>query len=42
VRVLITVASGFVGQHLTAALAALPDALDIVAATYGDEVPGLS
>ena len=38
---MITGASGFVGQHLTTALAALPDALDILAATYGDEAPGL-
>ena len=40
-RVLITGASGFVGRHLIAALAALPDAPQIVAGTYGEEVPGL-
>jgi len=40
-RVLITGASGFVGQHLVAALAALPDAPQIVAGTYGDETPDL-
>lgn len=41
-RILITGASGFVGRHLIAALAALPDAPEIVAGTYGDEAPGLS
>ena len=39
-RVLITGASGFVGQHLVAALAALPDAPQIVAGTYGEDAPG--
>ncbi len=40
-RVLITGASGFVGRHLLAALAALPDVPQIVAGTYGEEAPGL-
>ena len=40
-RVLITGASGFVGQHLVAALAALPDAPQIVAGTYGEDSLGL-
>jgi len=40
-RVLITGAGGFVGRHLIAALAALPDAPQIVAGTYGEEAPGL-
>lgn len=40
-RVLITGAGGFVGRHLIAALAALPDAPQIVAGTYGEEAQGL-
>src|SRR5208282_3131122 len=36
-RVLITGAGGFVGRHLIAALAALPEAPQIVAGTYGEE-----
>ena len=40
-RVLITGAGGFVGRHLIAALAALPDAPEIVAGTYGEEAPSL-
>jgi len=40
-RVLITGAGGFVGQHLVAALAALPDAPQIVAGTYGEDSLGL-
>jgi len=40
-RVLITGASGFVGRHLIAALASLPDKPDIVACTYGERASGL-
>ena len=40
-RVLITGAGGFVGRHLIAALAALPDAPEIVAGTYGEEASSL-
>ncbi len=40
-RVLITGAGGFVGRHLIAALAALPDAPQIVAGTYGEEASSL-
>jgi len=40
-RVLITGADGFVGRHLVAALAALPEAPEIVAGTYGEDAPGL-
>jgi GDP-4-dehydro-6-deoxy-D-mannose reductase len=36
-RVLITGANGFVGRHLIDALAASPDAPEIVAGTYGEE-----
>ena len=36
IRVLITGAGGFVGRHLIAALAALPDRPEIVAGTYGE------
>ena len=39
-RILITGANGFVGRHLVAALNALPNAPDIVAATYGEKAPG--
>jgi GDP-4-dehydro-6-deoxy-D-mannose reductase len=38
-RVLITGAGGFVGRHLIVALAALPDAPQIVAGTYGEDAP---
>ncbi len=41
-RVLITGAGGFVGRHLIAALAALPETPQIVAGTYGEEASGLS
>jgi len=41
-RVLITGAGGFVGRHLIAALAAQPDAPEIVAGTYGEDALGLS
>ncbi len=40
-RVLITGAGGFVGRHLIAALAAVPDAPQIVAGTYGEEASSL-
>ncbi len=40
-RVLITGAGGFVGRHLIAALAALPEAPQIVAGTYGEEASSL-
>jgi len=40
-RVLITGAGGFVGRHLIAALAALADAPEIVAGTYGEEASSL-
>ncbi len=40
-RVLITGAGGFVGRHLIAALAAWPDAPEIVAGTYGEEASSL-
>ncbi len=40
-RILITGANGFVGRHLIAALAALPDAPQIVAGTYGEEASRL-
>lgn len=40
-RVLITGAGGFVGRHLIAALAALPEPPQVVAGTYGEEAPGL-
>ena len=36
-RILITGANGFVGRYLIAALNALPDAPDIIAATYGEK-----
>lgn len=38
-RVLITGADGFVGRHLIAALAATPDAPEIIAGTYGEKPP---
>ncbi len=40
-RVLITDAGGFVGRHLIAALATLPDKPDIVAGTYGESASGI-
>ncbi len=40
-RILITGAGGFVGRHLIAALAALPEAPQIVAGTYGEEASSL-
>ncbi len=40
-RVLITGAGGFVGRHLIAALAALPDKPDIVAGTFGESASGI-
>ncbi len=39
-RILITGAGGFVGRHLIAALAALPEAPQIIAGTYGEEALG--
>jgi GDP-4-dehydro-6-deoxy-D-mannose reductase len=38
-RILITGADGFVGRHLTATLAALPDHHEIIAGIYGSKVP---
>lgn len=40
-RVLITGAAGFVGRHLIAELATLPDKPDIVAGTYGESASGI-
>lgn len=40
-RVLITGAGGFVGRHLTVALAALPDKTDIIACTHSEKAPRL-
>ncbi len=40
-RVLITGAGGFAGRHLIAALAALPEAPQIIAGTYGEEASSL-
>jgi GDP-4-dehydro-6-deoxy-D-mannose reductase len=39
IRILVTGANGFVGRHLTAALAALPDHHEIIAGIYGSEAP---
>ena len=39
IRILVTGANGFVGRHLTAALAALPDYHEIIAGIYGSKVP---